>query len=82
MRRQVQFQALAHNGDQHVGSHGDPHLSLDRILGRPKEMLDAQMPLDPAKEEFDSPTTVVQRADGQGRQTRVIGQKHQRFAGL
>ena len=45
-------------------------------------MLDAQMPLDPAKEEFDSPTTVVQRADGQGRQTRVIGQKHQRFAGL
>ena len=45
-------------------------------------MLYAEMLLDPTKEEFDGPTTLVQRADGQCGQTRVIGQKHQRFAGL
>src|SRR5437867_7633651 len=34
------------------------------------------------EKQFDRPSTLVESADGQCRQTRVIGQKHQRFVGL
>src|SRR5437867_8529276 len=82
MQRQVQLQALAHDGDQHVGRYRDPHLRLDCILGGANEMFYAEMLLDPTKKQFDRPSTLVESADGQCRQTRVIGQKHQRFVGL
>ena len=70
------------DGNQHVSGHGAPDLRLNRILARAQKVLDAQMLLDPFEEQFHLPTTLVQRGDGQGRQGRVVGQKHQRLSRL
>ena len=40
------------------------------------------MLLDPFEEQLHLPAALVQRADGCRRQRKVVGEKHQRFAGL
>ena len=70
------------NGDQHVSGDGTPDLRFHGILAVADETLDAQMLLDPLEEQLDMPAALVERSDGQGRQRRVVGQKHQRLAGL
>ena len=72
---------LPGNGDQHVRGHGAPDLRLDRVLARAQEVLDAQVLLDPFEEQLHLPAALVKRANGQGRQCRVVGQEDQRLAG-
>ena len=73
---------LRDDGDEHVGGDGTPDLSLDRVLAGSQESLDAKVLLDPLEEQFDLPAALVQGRNGQGRQGRIVGQKHQRLAGL
>jgi hypothetical protein len=47
--RQVQF--LFGNGDQHISGNGTPNLRLQRVLAGAKEILDAQVLLDPFEEQ-------------------------------
>jgi hypothetical protein len=46
------FETRSHNGHKNVNRHGDPDLGLDGVLGSAEKGVDAQMPLDPAKEEL------------------------------
>ncbi len=68
------------DSDQHIGGDGAPDLRLHRVLARAQKALDAQVLFDPFKEQLHLPTTLVQRGNGQWRQCRVVGQKHQRLA--
>ena len=74
------MQLLFDNGDEHVGGHGAPDLGLHRVLAGTQETLDAQVLLDPFEEQFHLPTMFVPCGDGQRRQARGVGQKHQRLA--
>ena len=71
---------LFDDGDQHVGGHGAPDLRLHRVLARAHKTLDAQVLLDPFEEQLHLPAALVQRGNGQRRQRRIVGQKHQRFS--
>ena len=73
---------FSNDRDQHIDGHGAPDLRLHRILTRAEKLLDAQVLLDPLEEQFDLPPAFVKRCDGERRQRRVVGQKHQRFARL
>src|SRR6266446_2754900 len=79
MQRQVQFQTLAYDGHQHVGGYCDPYLRFDSVLRSTEEALDPQILFDPTKKKFHRPAALVQGANGQRRQSRVIGQEHQRL---
>ena len=74
------MELLFDDSDQHVGSHGAPDLSLDRVLAGPQKALDAQVLLDPLEEQFHLPAALVERGDRQGRQRRIVGQERQRLA--
>jgi len=65
-----------------VGGDGAPHLRLHCVLAVAQEMFDAQVLLDPLEEQLDLPPALVQRADGQCRQRRVVCQEDQRLARL
>ncbi len=71
---------LLNDGDQHIGGYGAPDLRLHRILGRAQKTLDTQMLLDPFEKQPHLPAALVQRGNGQWRERRIVGQKHQRFA--
>ena len=70
------------NGDQYISGHGAPDLRLDCVLARTQKTLDAQMLLDPFEEQLHLPAALVQRCDGQGWQSPVVGQENQRFSRL
>jgi hypothetical protein len=53
-------------------------LPLHRVLARSQKAFDAQMLLDPLEKLLHLPAALIQRDDGQWRQRRVVGQKHQR----
>ena len=73
---------LFNDSDQDIGGHCAPDLRLHSVLARAQKTLDAQMLLDPFEEQLDLPTVLVECSDHQWRQGRVVGQKHQRLAGL
>lgn len=73
---------LLDDGDEDVDGGGASHLSLHRVLAGAQDMLDAQVLLDPPEEQLDRPAALVERADGQRRQRRVVGQEHLRLARL
>ena len=73
---------LFNDSDQHIGGHGTPDLRLHRVLARAQKALDAQVLLDPFEEQFHLPAALVQRGNGQRRQRRIVGEKHQRLARL
>src|ERR1044072_6661311 len=75
MKRALDVETLADDGDQHIGGHGNPDLSLDGILRCPEEALDAQMLFDPFEEQLDLPAALEERTDTQGRDAEVIGEK-------
>ena len=52
-----------------VEAHGDPYLGFDRIGGGSIIMLDAQMPLDPAKEKLNPPTQAVKSGNPRAQST-------------
>ena len=66
MQRNVEFELLFDDRDQHVDRHGNPDLALDRVLGGAEETLDAQVLLDPLEEQLHLPTVFVECADRQG----------------
>ena len=73
---------LFNNGNQHVSGNGAPDLRLHRVLARSQKTLDAQMLFYPLEEQLHLPAAFVQSRNGQRRQRRVVGQKHQRLARL
>ena len=73
---------LFDNSDQHVSGDGAPDLRLHRVLAVADETFDAQMLLDPLEEQFDLPAAFVERGDSQCGQGGIVGQEHQRLAGL
>ena len=73
---------LLNDGDQHIGGYGAPDLRFHRILGRAQKTLDTQMLLDPFEKQLHLPAALVQRGNGQWRECRIVGQKHQRLARL
>ena len=73
----TQPEFLADDGGQDIDAHGDPSHSLDGVVGGPKEVLDAEVLLDPFEEQFDAPTQLVEHGDNQSRQLEVIAQKDQ-----
>jgi len=67
---------------EYIGGYGAPDLRLDCVLAGSQKTFDAQVLLDPLEKQFDLSSTLVQGADCQRRQARIVGQKHQRFARL
>jgi hypothetical protein len=51
-RASVQGEPLFDDGDQDLDRDGDPDLGLRRILGRPEEAFDRQMPINPFEEKI------------------------------
>ena len=76
------MQFRLHDGDEHIGGHRYPNLRLHRILARSQKTLNAQMLLGPFEEQLHLPAALVKRSNDQRRQSRVVGQKHQRLACL
>ena len=60
----IDFEFLLDDGHEHVNADGDPYLGLDRVLGRAKERLDAQVLLDSFEEELHPPAAFVERRNG------------------
>ena len=82
VERRVEGEALLDDGDEHIHGHGDPDLQLHGVLGRAVEPLDTKMLLDSLEKRFHLPTALVERADGERWQGGLIGQEHQRLAGV
>ena len=55
MQTDLQAQALADDGDEHIDTDGNPDLSLHSILWGTGKALDTQVLLDPFEEQFDLP---------------------------
>ena len=58
-----QAQLFVDDGHRQVNGHGDPDLRLHRVGARSVVVLDSQMPLDPAKEQFDAPAQTIYPGD-------------------
>ncbi len=71
--RQVQF--LVNDSHHQINAQRDPDLSLHRIGARPIVMLDAQMAFDPAEEQLDAPSQVIERGHSQCGDVQVVCQK-------
>ena len=69
------------NGYQHINGDGDPDLSLDGVLRCSVKGLDAQMLFDPFEEQFDFPSGLVKKRNGQSGFGKAVAQKHELFSG-
>ena len=81
LKTRLQAQPLANAGDQHIDRHRDPDLRLHGILAGAIESLDAQVLLDPPKEQFHLPACLVDLGDRQRRQREVVRQEPEPLAG-
>ena len=70
------------DGDDGVGRHGSPDLSLDSIWGGSKEPLNPQMLLDPLEEQFNLPSLVIDRCHVEGRNLKIIRQEDESFVDI
>ena len=70
------------DGNEGVGGHGSPDLSLDGIGGGSKEPLNPQMLLDPLEEQFNLPPLVIDRCHVEGRYLEIIGQEDESFVDI
>lgn len=73
----AQFQLLANDGNQNVNTDGDPDLGLHGVDRGSIETANPQVLLDPLEEQFDLPSALVELGDGEGWQSKMIGQKNQ-----
>src|SRR4051794_26109824 len=80
MERSGEMKTLLDDRHEQVDGDRDPDLSLDGVLGSAEEGLDAEMLLDPFEEEFDLPTTLVERANRCRWKLEMVRQKHQCLA--
>lgn len=76
------MQFLFNNGDQHISRDGAPDLRLHGVLAVTQKIFDAQILLNPFEEQFNLPTTFVQRRNGCCWQRSIVRQKHQRLTGI
>ena len=78
MQTWLEFQGLLEDGHQEVGADRRPDLDAHGVVGGADERADAQVLFDPAKEQFDLPTRLVELGDFEGRQREVVGQENER----
>lgn len=79
MQTEFDFEFFLHDRHQHVDRDGGPDLGSDGVLRGAIERLDAQMLLDPTEKQLDFPATRIQLGDGQCREKKVVGEKHETF---
>ena len=77
-----QIQALFHNSNRDVGRNRDPYLRLDGVFCVAIERFDSKMLFDPLEEQLDLPSLLVEGANRDGRQGKVVGEKHELLVGL
>ena len=82
MERSGKVVLLVKDGNHEIDRHGDPDLGFDGIGTRSEVVLDAQVSLDPAEEEFDVPAHPVELGNGERRDVEVVGQENQVAARL
>ena len=75
MKTRLQRQTLLQDGDEDVNRHRNPTLSFDGILAISVKRLDSEVLLDPLEEQFHLPSGLVQQADGQRWQVKVVGEE-------
>jgi hypothetical protein len=75
-----QLELFVEDRDHQIGADCNPYLSLHRIGTGPVVVLDAQVALDPAEEQFDAPAHLVKHGDGVSRDLEIVGQEDERFA--
>ena len=82
MEGRLQTEPLFDDRHQHVDRHGDPYLRLHRILRGSVEPLDPKVLFNPLEKELNLPAFFIQGGHGERGKFEVVGQKHQRLAGL
>jgi hypothetical protein len=82
VERRLQAEPFLDDSDQHVDRHRDPYLRLHSVLRSPVKPLDARAPVDPLAKQLHRPATLVQGADHQCRQCRLVGKVDLPFSGL
>jgi len=70
------------NGDKHINRDSDPDLGFYSVLGCAVEPLDSQMLFDPFEEQFDLPTTFVERTNSESWKGGMVGKKDIRLASV
>ena len=63
--------------DPQKGGHCDPYLRLHRLRARAVEVLNAQMLLDPSKEQLDAPPRFVKHGHVESWDLQVVGDEDQ-----
>lgn len=71
-----QIKAFFHNGNR------DPYLHLDGVFCVAIERFDTKVLFDPLEEQLDLPSLFVESANRDGRQSKVVGEKHEYLVGL
>ncbi len=79
METSLQVETFSDDSDQDIDRHSNPDLSCDGVFGGTVEGFDAQMLLDPSKEQLDLPTALIELGNGEWGQEKIVGQKHQPF---
>ena len=77
-----QLELLFQDSNKDVYGDGDPDLRFYGILRRAIEAFDSQILLDPFEEKLHVPAAAIQLGDGQRRQRKIVGQKHERAVGV
>src|SRR5690348_7879188 len=77
-----EFDAMAAGGEaqQHVGDHRGKDLQADGVVVVAEEAADVEMLFDPAKQQLDLPSRLVEGSDVDGGSFEVIGQQGDGFA--
>jgi len=78
----LQMKLFAQNGHEQINANRDPDLGLDRVIARPKEMLDAQVLFDAFEKQLNLPSTFVKLGNNWGGQVEVVGQEDQAVAAV
>ena len=76
----LKMQTFFCNGDQHIGANHNPDLRLHGVLAGAQKRLDAQVLLDPFKEQLELPTLPVQVGNKFWFQGEIVGQKRDALA--
>src|ERR1035437_9490683 len=71
---------LLGDGNQEIGADRGPDLDADSIRIVAEKAAQAQVLLDPTKEQFDLPAPAIDRSDGECRQMEGVGQENEREA--
>ena len=75
-----QLELLMKDCNHEVCTDGDPYLGLHRIGTGSVVVLDAQVTLDPAEEQFDAPAKLVKHGNGERWNFEVVGQEDEFLA--